>query len=298
MATKKKTAPEKVLQNEEKVIGKSNEEMTGNEDTLQESISTDSPAQESLVMFDHITVVFPYCKTMAQGKELLYAIRSWQKNVRFGINIVVIGDREDWFSEEITFIEHQRTSDNPQIDILEKLTVALASNDVTEKFIFTADDIYLVNPISLYHIGLPKVIGPLNPENLPKLKADNARRTIAMLDKFGLHKMNYETHTPVLIEKEGLKCMLDKYPEATEGVLVTSLYFNAYPFPARPMTLDWQTDQIKLPIISANPDEKKVQEIKEMLANKVFLNNAESAYSPWLENFLKELFPFKSDFEE
>lgn len=281
MATKKETAKA-----EPEVVETASAEMSVND---QASIQA-NPVQ------DHVTVVIPYCKEFAQGKELLFALRSWQKNVRFGINVVVIGDREDWFSEEITFIEHRRTSDNAQIDVLAKLKIAVESPEVSERFILTNDDIYVMNPIDLAHVALPKVTGILDPDKFKGLYGDNLKRTKALLEKNHLPCMNYGTHTPMLFDKGQLTAMFERFPELEEGgYLLSSVYFNALPYPTQPVYLDWPTDQVLLPVVSQKPDEKKVL---DLLSRKVFMNNAVSGYSSWLENFLGKVFPEPSDFEE
>ena len=245
---------------------------------------------------NHTSLVIPYCKEQAQGKELLYALRSWQKHVRFGINIVVIGDREDWFNEEITFIEHQRVSDNPQVDIMEKLKLAISSPEVTTRFIWATDDIYVMKPISLAHIELPKVLGEINAEKFTGMYATNVDRTESLLKKTFLPALNYDTHTPVMFVKELLEAMFERFPELSSGgYLLASVYFNSQPYSTHPIRLDWKTDQVVLPIVSRTPDENKVL---ELLNQKIFLNNAESGYSPWLEAFLEKQFPESSDFEE
>lgn len=244
---------------------------------------------------DHTSVVIPYCKEFAQGRELLFALRSWYEKTCFPANLVIIGDREDWFSDEVSFIEHQRTSDNPQIDTMEKLKLAIESPEVTERFIWTNDDIYLVNRVSLAHIEIPKVLGDLNPKKFKGVYAENMSRTIMLLDKFGLPKQNYGTHTPVIFEKFKLAEMLERFPEAESGVLFSSLYFNSQAFPAYPVVLDWETDQFLLPIISQKPNEEKAI---ELLQRKVFLNNTVSGHSSWLEKFLEQMFPEPSIFEE
>lgn len=287
--TAKKKASEGAQQEEEKVIAQIAETST------EVAIDTTGTSElEGVKPQDHTTVVIPYCKEFAQGKELLFAVRSWYGNARFPANLVIVGDREDWFDDEVTVIDHQRTSDNPQIDTLEKLKLAIESPEVTERFIWTNDDIYLINRVSLAHIELPKVLGALEPDNFNGTYAENLRRTVALLDKAGLPKLNYSTHTPVLFEKSKLKEMLDRFPEAESGVLFSSLYFNSQPFPAHPVVLSWQTDQFLLPVVSKNPNEKLA---KELLKKKVFLNNAVSGYSLWLEGLLERMFPEPCIFE-
>ena len=238
-----------------------------------------------------ISVVIPYCKEYAQGNELLFAIRSWYKNARFPFHIFVIGDAEDWMDgENVTWIDCPRVSDIPSVDTLHKLHEILTYTAVTERFVWTNDDIYLMNPVSVPHIVLPKVLGPLNPKGYNGHYRAAMERTIEMLTEAGLPLLNYGTHTPVMFKKSNLKALLPGDDvNAKTGVLFTSLYFNSVNT-AHPARLDWRTDPFLLPVVSKAPDEKLVN---ELLRNKVFMNNARSGYSPWLESFLSRRFPEK-----
>lgn len=246
------------------------------------------------VKTDHTSVVFPYCKEFAQGKELLYALRSWYKNCCFQANFVVIGDKEDWFSEEICFIECPRVSDNPSVDTYHKLKVALESDKVTDDFVWTNDDIYVLQPIDLSHIQLPKVIGLLDISKYRGFYRENMQRTIDCLKQLGAACQNYGTHTPVMFNKAswlGLIAKLDE--QITQGMLYTSIYFNLQKPQVTAVTLDWRKDPFLLPVVSQNPS----TEVVKSLLPKMFLNNARSGYSPWLESFLDKEFPAKCLFE-
>lgn len=243
----------------------------------------------------HTSVVFPYCKEFAQGKELLYALRSWYKNCCFQANFVVIGDKEDWFSEEICFIECPRVSDNPSVDTYHKLKVALESDKVTDDFVWTNDDIYVLQSIDLSHIQLPKVLGPLDTSKYKGFYRENMQRTIDCLKQLGAACLNYGTHTPVMFNKAswlGLIAKLDE--QITQGMLYTSIYFNLQQPQVTAVTLDWRKDPFLLPVVSQNPS----TEVVKSLLPKMFLNNARSGYSPWLESFLDKEFPAKCLFEQ
>jgi hypothetical protein len=152
-----------------------------------------------------VSVVIPYCKEYAQGNELLFAIRSWYKNARFPFHITVIGDAEEWMDgENLTLIECPRCSDIPSVDTLHKLWTALNSPEVTGGFIWTNDDIYLMNPVGLEHIRIPKVLGPLRPESYSGHYRAAMRHTMELLAESGLPALNYGTHTPLWFEKERL----------------------------------------------------------------------------------------------
>ena len=250
--------------------------------------------QTDVLMATHTSVVIPYCKEFAQGKELLYALRSWDKNCCFPADFVVIGDKEDWFSDEIHFIECPRVSDNPSVDTYHKLKVALESDLVTDDFIWTNDDIYVLQPIDLSHIQLPKVLGPLDTSKYKGFYRENMQRTIDCLKQLGAACQNYGTHTPVMFNKAswlGLIAKLDE--QITQGMLYTSIYFNLQQPQVTAVTLDWRKDPFLLPVVSQNPS----TEVVKSLLPKMFLNNARSGYSPWLESFLDKEFPAKCLFE-
>ena len=158
--------------------------------------------------------------------------------------MVVIGDREDWFSEEITFIEHNRVSDNAQVDTLAKLKVAMESPEVTGRFIWTNDDIYVMNPIDLAHVALPKVNGMLVPLRFKGLYAENMKRTKELLEKSQLPCLNYGTHTPMLLDKGCLAAMFERFPELEEGAicLLPSIII-LFLYPTQPVYLNWPTDR-------------------------------------------------------
>lgn len=251
--------------------------------------------QKDVLMATHTSVVIPYCKEFAQGKELLYALRSWDKNCCFPADFVVIGDKEDWFSDEIHFIECPRVSDNPSVDTYHKLKVALESDLVTDDFIWTNDDIYVLQPIDLSHIQLPKVLGPLDTSKYKGFYRENMQRTIDFLKQLGASCQNYGTHTPVMFNKASWLGMIAKLDEQiTQGMLYTSIYFNLQQPQVTTVTLDWRKDPFLLPVVSQNPS----TEVVKSLLPKMFLNNARSGYSPWLESFLDKEFPAKCLFEQ
>ena len=85
MATKKKTAKTEDVAVELKPVEESVEQKDVQAvDKAVDAVEEPAPARS---VQDHVTVVIPYCKEFAQGKELLFALRSWQKNVRFGMKI-------------------------------------------------------------------------------------------------------------------------------------------------------------------------------------------------------------------
>ena len=153
----------------------------------------------------------------------------------------------------------------------------------------------MLQPIDLSHIQLPKVLGPLDTSKYKGFYRENMQHTIDCLKQLGAACQNYGTHTPVMFNKAswlGLIAKLDE--QITQGMLYTSIYFNLQQPQVTAVTLDWRKDPFLLPVVSQNPS----TEVVKSLLPKMFLNNARSGYSPWLESFLDKEFPAKCLFEQ
>jgi len=246
-----------------------------------------------------LTVCIPYLKSAAQGDELRYALRSLQKNMCEEFQVVIIGDREDWFSDEIIHIESVQFSKNPQIDTLEKLKLAIADERVSDHFIWSNDDIYMVSPVMLADIQILTAHGKLKRmEGSPKTYEINRNKTIDLIGRFGNGEMpihNYDTHTPVFYDKEKLVELFEELPElSSEGLLLPSIYFNAFFWNVIPQQIDNLNGNYLLRVVSPNPDRNV---FSKLVRDKKFLNNAESGYSPLLLEFLETKFSEPSCFE-
>lgn len=244
-----------------------------------------------------LTVVFPYFKEMAQGKELLYAMRSIGLNLREDFKVVVIGDSEDWFSDEVIHIAADRVSENPQVDTLYKLMLAIGDERVSDGFIWANDDIYTVSPTLLADIQVLTAQGKLAYlPNSTKVYEVNRNKTVELLKKLGLKDHNYDTHTPFYFEKEKLVELFEKIDALnSEGLLLPSIYFNSYFGDHTPAQIDGVTGNYMLRIMSKNTNPADFQ---KYIVGKKFLNNAEAGYNSVLVSYLEKNFSEKSRFEK
>lgn len=241
-----------------------------------------------------LTLVIPYRSDKAQGKELLFALRSWAKNfLEDGYNVVVIGDLEDWLDKDkIDFIPYDNPSENPQVNMAEIIKLVVASELVADNFILTNDDIYLFRPVTLAHVAVPKYLGLLNPARFKGTYRKNMERTIDLLEKGGKKPLNFASHTPFLFNKERVVETFEKFPELSDGALFSCLYFSLVP--ETPILTDWKVDNWHVSVVSPNPSRSAVD---KYVMNKCFVNNAVSGYSEFLEQLLQRQFPDASPYE-
>jgi len=243
------------------------------------------------------TIVIPYLKTKAQGEELKFALRSIEVYFRYmNYNVVVIGDREEWFDEDmIIHIDAPVISNNPQEDVINKIKEILLSEDVSDNIIWTNDDIYFVSPVEPCDIQTLKIDGNLKDDGRTGIYSDNRRKTIDLLKSKKLPVRNFATHTPVMYEKNKLIELFEAIPELNEGgYLFSSVYFNFHYPHHKPAQTDWKEDNWSLRLISANPP---LNVFNKLVATKKFLNNAEQGYSTVLTDYLKKTFTESSKYE-
>lgn len=214
------------------------------------------------------TVVIPFFKAKHREEEVVKVIESCAQYLLENIRFVTIGDKIEYTKG--MFIEHieYNGAEGSQLDILEVLKLAIVSESVSEKFILIEPGSYLIDNVGLCHIAIFKHFGMLNPNRYTGAEAVMMKNTAALLsDTLRLAAYDYNTHCPVLLEKEKLADMFEEVPEILSGRYhVLTVYCCAYAI--HPIRLDYKTDGWILPVVSQNPDKKAVV---RFISGKCFL---------------------------
>lgn len=199
-----------------------------------------------------IAVLIPYRKDEAAGEELKFALRALEQNLKEDFRVVIVGDKEDWFSPEITHIPlapHLIKEEcncptpamirDPQADVTYKVFTAIASGEIEGDFILTNDDIFLLGATYLADIAVLKAFGNLDKGGKSGgIYNKNVKRTAKALEGNQLPTHRYGTHTPMLLNSDKVLQVIEKYNALEKGFLLTSLYFNEVYPDARPIQVD------------------------------------------------------------
>ena len=248
---------------------------------------------------DPITVCIPYVKNLSQGNELQLALRGWDLNFKQEMNVVIIGDREDWMNDQVHVIDCERFSSMPPLDVVHKMMLAIESELVTEKFIWANDDQYLISPCMLADFETLKCTGRLGDKQFGStLYQQNKKRTADLLKRNNQSTWDFSTHIPVVFEKEKLKSMIEGLNLTEEPHLVATLYFNSF-FPGFvPYECESQIalehDNLKLGVYRPDAD---MNRLKNLLQRKKLISNSESGWTDKLSEILNSFFSFKCRFE-
>lgn len=167
-------------------------------------------------------IVIPYIYT--RSDELIYVLRSL-KNIPHR-NVYIIGDKPRFQLKNITYFYQEQTH-NPALNTNTILTKICETEEISDDFIWLADDIYFLKPIKeipTLHRGLYKDIVEKNKKLRPNFYRKRIEATYKyLLDRGIKDPLCYELHTPFVINKQKW-LELDLSPEYNKR----SVYGNIY----------------------------------------------------------------------
>lgn len=209
-----------------------------------------------------LCVVIPYYKPVHQPMALLYAIRSLCTYLLADFQIVVIGDKEDWFGPELIHVPSSLSS----VDTDSIIDAAFAKVTLVEhlsgEFIMMMPDTFLLNPLTVSHIAIPKVS----------------------------ESFKFDTGLPFMVDvkqvMQYLTAMLDE-PLTMEICQKCSAH-------GHPVVVDWRKNEWLLPVVSAKPSPDKFADLAD---KRLFMRYSKEGWSEFLQNKLEVMYPKKSKYE-
>ncbi len=263
---------------------------------------------------EETTLLIPYISTPTQGAELKAALRTWAKHYDGKLRVVIVGDREDWFTDQIIHIAHEPhmiakecggciapvLEVNPQADVAHKILTAIATNEVQGDFILSNDDIFLLGRTTFEDLAALKFRGKLT-DDLGKIDGPyriNAGRTAESLKKAGLPVINYGTHTPMVLNADKMLDVITQYNAFDKGYLLTSLYYNTVYPDARPIhTPGNQQCRINASVYRPLNGAEDAALVDDIFSNRKFINTNDTGWK-YLEPIFNKLNPSPSQFEK
>lgn len=167
------------------------------------------------------------------NNEIKYSLRSVCKNLPHR-KVFVIGEKCDWFSDNIIHIPAEDPYDLKPKNALYKLLIAVKDKRVSQDFILMNDDFFILKPL--------KEILPYNKGTLGKSIKNNplhagyyydaliaTRRYLHYIHDIPLSKcLDYSLHYPFIYNKAKLGKLLDEIKDLKTTLLLRALYGNVY----------------------------------------------------------------------
>lgn len=235
-----------------------------------------------------VDIVIPLGASNNNFFDLRYTLRSIEKNVRNYRDIWIIGDLPRWI-QGVGNIPH---SDDPDLkwkerNIWKKFMAACLNRNITDTFLATNDDIFIIDEIDatkypFYYKGTC----------LDSMKANKTKyratmsHTKKLLERRGFKDLNADTHTPILYnKKEFLSTFEDEHWLTPYGYGIKSLYCA---FNKKPM------------VYMADCKLKKkytLAEVEKKLTGRHVVSCTDAALKAGLGEYLQQKFPTKSSYE-
>lgn len=209
-----------------------------------------------------LCVVIPYCKAIHQPMALLCAIRSLCDHLCVDFKVVVIGDKEDWFSPELVHVPATLSGEDMDRMVEDVFVKATLVEEVTTEFILMMPDTFLLKPLSLAHMAIPKVS----------------------------ESLKFDTALPFLVDAT----LVTQLMTAMVDESLTIEACQKCSAHGSPVVVDWRRNEWLLPVVSAKPNPEK---FADLAGKRFFMHYSKEGWSGFLQDKLKVMYPNKSKYE-
>lgn len=237
-----------------------------------------------------IVVVIPYKSGSKNNIELIYALRSLEKNLNGFCEVFVVGDKITSL-KGLNYIisKDDKSSKFKERNIYRKILAACNDERVSDNFIFTNDDIMITKQFNIeempfYHKG--ELIDTMAKNAGDYRKSLNHSRKYLM--KMGKTTLDYDTHFPILYNKEKFSRTFvhsDLNWDQPYGYTIKSIYANM------------------LEVNGEYGGDCKIQmamtyeEIVKKIGDKTFFSTSDGCMNADMIKYLEENYPNKSQYE-
>ena len=248
-----------------------------------------------------IDLVIPFGKGFGWKEGLRYVLRSWAKNYDNLGHVFLVGD-ESWIKSNLPWLKGVKIvncddpfSMNKDGNIIRKVIKVIDTQELTDPFIRTSDDHYLLKKIDSFP---PMHTGDLNEKsrgwwNIGRRWKNRLKRTHRILFVKKKTVFNYDGHFPMEVRHD-FKRIMETYPYTKSiGYTINTLYYN------NAIKEHVYYDDCRVFFAHPVHDEKK---IKDRMKGKKFMcysgRDGKRALTPALKAVIMNKFKIKSRFEK
>jgi hypothetical protein len=229
-------------------------------------------------MKDQLDIVIPIIKngSKCNDLELIYCLRSIEKNLTGYRNIVIVGHLPEIINPETVIHIPFKDGANKQANIRNKILAAFEDSRVSETILFANDDHFILRPFTApnfpyYFYG-----------QLHQAAEKAARISGLYLSEVGNPTKQFDVHAPIVYNKEYFKEAMRYYGE--DGS-IKSLYCN-----------HWFIEGVEYPDLKINSN-LMYHRIQQEIKDRLFFSVGDYGIGNNMKRVLAELFPNQSKYE-
>ena len=145
--------------------------------------------------------VIIYKKIKGDGEELRYTLRGLKNLTNWNGEVFIVGDREDWFTSKVKFIDMKRAMGRKHMDIFAKMRRIISTEEIADDFMYFNDDMICTEKMELKNLNQGEIKRYTGNKGWLKIK----QRTRTYLKKLGYeHPLDYDLHVPMILNKKKL----------------------------------------------------------------------------------------------
>lgn len=245
------------------------------------------------------SIVIPFITGPDNSLELRQALRSMEQNLKFEFHPYIFShNKPNWLRDEyFVFLPHRGGFDAKFKDQLNKIYTACKMDEISYEFIYSYDDVFFLNPISLDKLSVKRAKQDLakkpnwyNTSDAQPNWKKVMEKTLTTLQEKRLPIFDYETHLPRRFCKPVCLDLNNEYNFIENAFQFSTLYFNHI---STPHVILSKYDFYKLGIYQP----RTYNYIMRLAKRYKILNYSEVAYNQDMKKAICDLFPYKSRFE-
>ncbi len=239
-----------------------------------------------------IDVVYPLSKgSYMDDFELRYSLRSIEANLLDLQDVYIVGEMPEWCKNIYCIPASDPYKNNKSANIISKILLACSCHGIDTNFLRMSDDQYILKPMYSHQI---KPVYNWDMNKYDKWDKNNKwhnllQRTRGLLNDASCTAFNYETHTPMVVDKRDfVNIMLRTDFGSDPGYVTNSIYYNHVIYPEYHTKIDSSTRAVFMDMETPF----KITDDHQWLCHN------DLGFSYDLMNFLKSKFPNPSKYEQ
>lgn len=225
--------------------------------------------------------VWLYFHTEARGDELRYSMRSVCQYFKGTTQLILVGDKPDWYCGQHIDVPRISTPRYPQfhsiLDTSHKLQQVLRHPDIADSFVVMMDDHYFLRTTTLADIQVPRYTPNWVPKNRYWWDA-SITLTMQALERRGLATHLYETHLMHFFEKDKLQQIFDMFDLTRLPLSRNTLYGNIFRRPPKDCR----------PFVVSPQSQQTAKQLDDMAKRSTVLNHASGVWNATLRDWLQQ----------